>query len=102
MLPCNGRAFSGALQTGLFRTREHPSGEPLKIDTAPRKLKIDAYRSTDAGSDQQPTSGVAEVEVQRGTIIRHQLGFSVLRDLEFERVWLTLKTPRKDHTQQTP
>lgn len=102
MLSRGRRAFSGALQASLFRRREHPSGEPLKIDTAPRKFEIDAYRSTDAGGDQQPTPGMAEVEVQRGAIVRRQHGFAVVRDLEFKRAWLTLQTLREDPTQQTP
>ena len=102
MLSCGRRALSGALQASLFRRREHPSGEPLKIDTAPRKFEIDAYRSTDAGGDQQPTPGMAEVEVQRRAILRHQPRFAVVRDLEFERVWLPLQTLREDPAQQTP
>ena len=40
--------------------------------------------------------------MQRGAILRHQPGFSVVRDLEFERVGLTMKTPREDTAQQTP
>jgi hypothetical protein len=101
-LSCGRRAFSGALQTGLLRRREHPSCEPLEIESVPRKLDIDAYRSVDAGGDQQPTPGMAEVEVQRRAILRHQPRFAVVRDLEFERVWLPLQTLREDPAQQTP
>ena len=40
--------------------------------------------------------------MQRGAILRHQLRFTVARDLEFERVWLALQRLREDPAQQTP